>query len=526
MAGGSVARRHGARARTLIRSALVVVVIALSAASPASAAKPGGGAPAFTPTDCPPDLAPAGVAVDCGYVVVPENRSKANSRTIRVAAAIVHATAALPKADPILFLNGGPAVPTIQPFAMQYYFAGAPYVVDRDVILVDTRGIGLSEPRLSCPDIATADRDSYFDRPIAYSELNTRLREAIVACRDRLTAHGIDLSAYNSAEGAADLDDIRRALGIAKWNLWAISADGVIGRTYMRLFPGSIRAAVLDSAQSVSFLGGYDHARGRLEVIEDVFAGCAADSACNAAYPGIRERFYDLVADLNADPIVVNTPGRRVPADGDSLFQAFADGIWPGNRFFGETITSEMLPAMWAVINGGVEDFIRQIESGDPPPLWDDADGSTGKWMTYFCRDIVSFITDADVAAAAADVPQRVPWMLSADFDIPVSRDGCQLLGVGSAAAAQHAPPTSSVPTLLTSGQFDTAVSPFVVRQNLASLSNVRYYEFPGAPHLQLASFTPASDCAWVIAASFLANPAKRPNDACFASQPAFDFSP
>jgi pimeloyl-ACP methyl ester carboxylesterase len=60
---------------------------------------------------------------------------------------------------------------------------------------------------------------------------------AITACRDRLTAAGIDLPSYDSAESAAELDALRRVLGYRQWNLFAASADGVLGLTYMPCSP-------------------------------------------------------------------------------------------------------------------------------------------------------------------------------------------------------------------------------------------------------------------------------------------------
>ena len=63
-------------------------------------------------------------------------------------------------------------------------------------------------------------------------------------------AEGIDPAAYNLAESTADLEDLRLALGIHEWNLVAVSADGQLGLTYMRLHPAGIRSAIIDSGMS------------------------------------------------------------------------------------------------------------------------------------------------------------------------------------------------------------------------------------------------------------------------------------
>jgi hypothetical protein len=46
-----------------------------------------------------------------------------------------------------------------------------------------------------------------------------RRRAAIKQCRDQLAATGVDLAAYNSTENAADIADLKVALGIDTWNV-------------------------------------------------------------------------------------------------------------------------------------------------------------------------------------------------------------------------------------------------------------------------------------------------------------------
>lgn len=69
----------------------------------------------FKPGACPkptfpiPELKKA----RCGFLVVPENRTKTNGRTIRLAVAILPAESKTPSADPIVHMSGGPGVPAI-----------------------------------------------------------------------------------------------------------------------------------------------------------------------------------------------------------------------------------------------------------------------------------------------------------------------------------------------------------------------------------------------------------------------------
>src|SRR3954451_4196493 len=275
------------RSRIAVIGAVLVVVA--SAPGGASAASP-----TIQASACPADTFPEDVDVDCGFITVPESRAQPQGRQITVAAAVVHASAQDPKPDPIVFLDGGPSFGAISSFALDAYFAGASYIEDRDLILVDTRGTGTSTPRLGCPELDEASVASSYSKPFVDSDFAELLSDATSDCRNRLTGEGIDVSAYNSAESAADVDDLRRALGYEQWNVMVFSADGVLALTYMRLYPGGIRSAILDSGQSTQMLEPLDYARGYRLQLERIFAGCEANAGCNAAYPGIRALFYDL----------------------------------------------------------------------------------------------------------------------------------------------------------------------------------------------------------------------------------------
>src|SRR4051794_25446352 len=180
-------------------------------------------APSLQLVPCPNSIESGGTIfpnlnVDCGTLAVPENRSNANSRMIRVGVAIVHAPSGHPRSDPIVWMNGGPSIGSIQDFAWYYFygdldgnFVPSPWVQDRDLIVIDQRGEGvstpyLSDPRLGCPEFNKADYESFYANPYIGAGDEQRYTDAVRACRDRLVAAGVDLSAYNSAEIAADLE--------------------------------------------------------------------------------------------------------------------------------------------------------------------------------------------------------------------------------------------------------------------------------------------------------------------------------
>jgi pimeloyl-ACP methyl ester carboxylesterase len=87
-------------------------------------------------------------AARCGYLVVPENRSRPTGRSIRLGVAVVSPVSRTPAPDPVVYLTGGPGGSAI---------AAAPGLIDagfnrdRELILMDQRGTVFSKPFLFCP---------------------------------------------------------------------------------------------------------------------------------------------------------------------------------------------------------------------------------------------------------------------------------------------------------------------------------------------------------------------------------------
>ena len=83
----------------------------------------------------------------CGYLVVPENRSRPTGRTIRLMVAKYPARSPEKLADPIVYLAGGPG--DIAPLEVNALIA-ADFIRDRDIYVVSQRGTMFSEPALTC----------------------------------------------------------------------------------------------------------------------------------------------------------------------------------------------------------------------------------------------------------------------------------------------------------------------------------------------------------------------------------------
>ena len=464
---------------------------------------------------------PAELTVDCGVLTAPENRRKDNGRRVRLPVAIIRAQSTTPKPDPIVFITGGPAANEINPFLAEF-LTSLPYAQDRDVILYNQRGVGFAEPRLGCPEFDTV-RDAAFPLfPTPQQWL-----DAVRACRDRLVGEGIDLSAYNSAEDAGDLDDLRRALGYPRWNLHALSAGGVIALTAMRLHPKGIRSVILDSPVGNQFrLRGPDEWRGQNRTLEKVFAGCAADAACAAAYPNLRQRFYDRVHALRAHPVVIELPlaggGTFTDTiDGDILLldAASCAGVGP---FCAPTLPE----ALDAVADGDIASFFVGDPIAPDPPL--DTFLAEGKSAVMHCHDYIAFEPDAELRRAARELPEWRRHLLTLDFIyVPtLTKEACRIWRAGRAEPAQHQPVRSGIPTLVLTGDWDGIIWPQEGRRVARHLRNSYYYQFPGLTHDVFFAAADGIDCPVTIAAQFVDAPSIAPDAGCIQAMPELSFTP
>ena len=264
------------------------------------------GGASYQTTPCPqpniagfPDLDfPSGV--QCGYLTVLENRAKPDGRRIRIFVMRAPAVSATPKPDPIVYLSGGPGgAGSFEVAFMVKHGLNA----DREVIFVDQRGTHRADPLLGCPEWEQFLYDAV-SVPFAAESTTAADAAAIKKCRDRLAATGVDLAAYNSTENAADIADLRVALGIDTWNVYGVSYGSKLALTVLRDHPQGIRSVVLDSVSPPTNNIVEKWWSAPASSFKAIFAACAAQPACATAYPNLEADFTATVNRLDTTPVV------------------------------------------------------------------------------------------------------------------------------------------------------------------------------------------------------------------------------
>lgn len=465
----------------------------------------------FTTARCP-FRAPKGIPITCGYLTVPEDRGDPNSAQIRLAVAIAR-TARDPKAaDPIVYLAGGPGSPAVAsaPLVARAWSA---FLRHRDLIVVDQRGTGHSRPALICPEHTNAMGELSKAQDAQATRAQAEY-DALMQCRERLTASGVRLSAYTTAASAADLRELRLALGYPHWNLLGVSYGTRLALEILRQDPDGIRSAILDSPYPpqvnlfTSMPANLDRA------LRTLFTGCSAAPACQQAYPHLETTFYNLVSALDAHPITIRVRdphGRfvRMRIDGGRLIEVV----------FRMLYVTDMLPNLPRMIAATAVGSYGPLAEMESLRLRRAHGHSAAMYFSVQCSEDMALTNLDQVQAAVAAYPQLRSYFAGMLEFTPNGVALCSAWGVVPPDPRIAEPVQSHVPVLILSGEYDPITPPDWAQIAAATLSSSETYLFPGTGHAVIGR-----SCARQMIQAFLEGLSAAPSDACHESLPAPSF--
>ncbi len=455
--------------------------------------------PAFEPAECAFPV-PQGTHPDCGFLVVPENRSHPGSPLIRLHVAIFRSPSGNPAPDPVVHLAGGPGGSSLDVAGYLFQQGLGQILEKRDFILFDQRGTGFSQPRLDCPE-REALAPTLLEGHLPPGDQVPAILDAFRRCRDRLASQGIDLSAYNSAASAADLNDLRLALGYEKLDLYGISYGTRLALTVLRDHPEAVRSAVLDSVYPPQVNLYTSLAPNAERAFNVLFERCAASSTCSQAYPDLRRVFYDLVDQLNADPVDIhfNAGGaeRTVRLDGGLLVDVLFVGL------YNAAVTAYMPRMIYAIRQGNYAILRQRLE------LYFEASTALGMQTSVQCGEEIPFSQPEEAFTAAQGVQPQIAAFYPASVQ-PLFQV-CREWGLPPPDPRENLPVSSDVPALVLAGEYDPITPPAWGRMAAESLSHAFFFEYPANGHW----VTRSSPCALQMALAFWDDPATAPDASC-----------
>lgn len=463
--------------------------------------------PVFEPAECTFTV-PLAANVECGFVIVPEDRAGDPEDTIRIAVARYPARSDTPMADPVIYLQGGPGGDIVELLANLYGVYIAPITATRDFIVFDQRGTGLSEPALNCPE-DTAVTVASLAENLSIEEIATRSQAALAACRTRLENDlGVNTAAYTSAASAADIADIAAVFGYDTINLHGGSYGTRLAQTVMRDYPDLVRSAVLDGVLTVE-ANLFNRQATKTELaLNELFSACAADAACNASYPDLETVFYETAAALTEDPQPVTITN---PLNGERYDSQVRGADFIGAVFFGLQ-SSQLVPTLPQTIYAASEGDVSALSPILALPLLFAENINTGMFFSVNCHEEVFATTVEDLNADLDAIPELAEFARSAAYgDAKVVFDICADWGAAEFDPLEVEPVVSDIPTLILGGQFDPATPPEWNAEVAQNLSNAFSYELPGLGHAESI----IGGCPLEIIQAFIDDPSTEPDTSC-----------
>jgi pimeloyl-ACP methyl ester carboxylesterase len=421
----------------------IAIALALSAAC--TGVRPE--APTFRPTAeevaCPADIeVDVSATHSCGFLTVLEDRARPEGPTIELFYLRVPPPSGSPDREPIAAV--GYEIAQSPDYGS---ISGIAESSGRELILLDQRGTGHSEPSLACPEV---DRvaGALIAEPLSSAAVRETFEGAVSACRDRLTGRGVDPEAYTVVAAGEDLRDLRMALGIPHWNLVSWGTASRVLLESVRVDEAGIRALALGSPQFPERDTISEAAGDLAGAVAALAEACAGSARCAQRYPNLEGILTEAVAGLDRSPIRLTVAGRDLTIDGAALVRVV--------RHLVSFNAGDLAGTVPRLVDDARRGEVRGVASilADRPglcigylPRCDDP-FSLGSYLSFTCPDGLG--ADAPTVQYARGFGDNDPYV-----------GACRAWGV-EPGAIRPEPVTTSIPALVLRGDYD-AFSPLDV---------------------------------------------------------------
>jgi len=395
--------------------------------------------------------------LQCGKLSVPENWAQPTDKKLDVNVIVVKSISNTAKPDPLFLLMGGPGQ------AASELVGGLINIFhdvhqERDLVFIDQRGTGLSNP-LVC-DEETGD---------LYKDISSDFD--VTDIKKCLTDFNVDLSQYNTNSAILDFDAVRVALGYDKINLYGISYGSRAAMVYMREKPESLRSVILDGVvppQVVVGPMGIEAARAFDILIEQ----CKLNEDCQNQYPNLVSDYHKVRDQLEVGPIrtTIDHPvsDKKVALNIDSkkFINTLRNQLYSVGR-------RELLPFIISEFaKGNYKPFVGLMSQNE------DSKSSMYVGLTFniLCSEDIPRASDALLAKDSANT-------FSGRHTFEVFSDICKHWPTFTPPANFSDQVNSSIPTMLLSGELDPVTPPSWGELAAKGLSNSKHYVAKNAGH-------------------------------------------
>jgi pimeloyl-ACP methyl ester carboxylesterase len=394
----------------------------------------------------------------CGKLTVFENRETRTGRKIDLNIVVLPAFDQKTKAEPLFDLAGGPGAASTDAAGF-YANEGREVRRRRDVVLVDQRGTGKSNP-LSVSREKTPQHQLSEMYPVDYVQ---NLRQTL--------ERRADLKQYTTSIAMDDLDDVRAWLGYDRINLFGSSYGTRAALVYLRQHPDRVRTVTLMGVAPTYLKMPMYHAVAAGRAMDLLLQQCEQDARCHQAFPQIRDDWTNLLAQLERAPARVeySPPDKSAAATVEIQRGVFAEEIrtW----MYGRDQASRIPLIIHHAAQGDWAPFLREAIR---PSISDFI--ADGMYLSVTCAEDVPFIDQDEAARMNAANP-------FGNYRVFQQTRACGMWPRGKIPDNFRDPVSSNVPVLIFSGNMDPVTPPQRGEEVARNLPNSRHVIIPQAGH-------------------------------------------
>ena len=395
----------------------------------------------------------------CGTLEVFEDRLAKSGRKIPLKVIVFPALKRTAAKDPLFFLAGGPgqgaaAIADVGREMLRNIGA------DRDLVFVDQRGTGKSNPLECKPDEKDQDAEDDYDEAKSVGRLR--------ACMAKLQTKA-DLTQYTTTTAMDDLDDVRQFLGYGPINLYGGSYGTRAAIVYARRHTASTRAVILDGVAPTDMRLPLYMARDSQRALSLLLRDCAADKGCNARFPNLGARLEKL---LTAPPNKIRYIHPRTGLEKEGEVRRLVLG--------GTMFAALYSPKMAALVPYLIEQAEKGVYTGffALGAAFDPATSSIaqGMHLSVVCAEDAPRIDPGTIARETANT------FLGGEM-AQIRLKACEFWPKGKVDADYFDNTAVDLPALILSGELDPVTPPVWGQQIAGAWKNSRHIIVPATGH-------------------------------------------
>jgi pimeloyl-ACP methyl ester carboxylesterase len=423
--------------------------------------------PVIEPCNCPVKV-DSSFQTQCGYLIVPENRKKANSKMIKLPFVWVKSKNPNKQKDPLLFTAGGPGGSSL---GWARGSTQRSVINNRDCIAFEQRGTRYALPNLWSEELSNAIRESY------RKNLNkdSMVLEGTKRYKKSLETKGIDLSGYNTDETVADIHDLLKTLAIDSVNLFGGSYSGGLMLAVLQKDPSRIRSLILDSPLPTFVPIDEEEPNNFNEALNVLFQYCDKDSTDKQLYRGLKKQFAEYFNFIGDKPFSFpyiekgKTDTVHIQYNRSELLGVIVNMMYDYRRI------KDIPYHITEIIKGNHQPYIKEVLDH----IFNGGNGPSGMRISVYCADQTAYHDEA----VLQQFYQAYPYLQGYHIN-DVYKEMCDCWKVPPLHPKTKQPFYSTKPVLLAAGMLDPACRPLYIDMIHHYMSNSQRVLFTHRSHM------------------------------------------